>query len=129
MPDIDNSPPVLYSGQCVRILQTPNFQKWLDGLRDRQARLRIDDRIKRLAAGNPGDTKPVGDRVHELRLAFGPGYRIYYIWRGETLIILLFGGDKDSQVRDIVKAKSIATEIENANETGAVRSGTSSRNG
>lgn len=117
---IDKNPPVLYRGHRVRILQTPTFQKWLDGLRDRQARLRIDDRIKRLAAGNPGDTKPVGDRVHELRLAFGPGYRVYYIWRGDTLIILLSGGDKDSQARDIVKAKSIATEIENANETGAV---------
>lgn len=115
---IDKAPPVLYKGQGVTILQTPIFQKWLNGLRDRKARLRIDDRIKRLAAGNIGDTKAVGDKVHELRMPFGPGYRIYYLWRGDTLIILLFGGDKGSQVRDIARAKSIAAEIENVDETG-----------
>jgi putative addiction module killer protein len=117
---IDKAPPVLYKGQAVTILQTPVFQEWLASLRDRQARLRIDDRIKRLAAGNPGDTKPVGDKVHELRLKFGPGYRIYYLWRRDTLIILLFGGDKGSQVRDILRAKNIAAEIDNADETGAL---------
>ena len=108
---IDKSPNVLYEGQ-IFIVETEQFRGWLDGLRDRTARIRIDDRLRRLADGNAGDTKPVGDGVQELRLHFGPGYRVYYMWRGEVLILLLNGGDKDNQARDILRAKKMAKEAE-----------------
>ncbi|MEY4501865.1 MAG: hypothetical protein RIS52_1755 [Pseudomonadota bacterium] len=113
---VDKSQNVLYEGQNIQILQTPDFRDWLKTLRDRKARLRIGERIDRLVAGNFGDTKSVGDGVQELRMRFGPGYRIYYIWRGDVLIILLNGGDKDSQVRDIAKAKRMAKEIGDGSE-------------
>lgn len=113
---IDKSPNVLYEGQIV-IVETDQFRDWLDGLRDRKARLRIDDRLRRLADGNAGDTKSVGDGVQELRLHFGPGYRIYYIWRDGVLIILLCGGDKSSQARDIAKAKALAKEADDGIES------------
>ncbi len=109
--EIDKSLYVPYTGQGIQILQTPEFRDWLKKLRDLQAQVRIDDRLKRLANGNLGDTKSVGAGVQELRMRFGPGYRVYYIWRGDVLIILLNGGDKDSQVRDIAKAQKIAKEI------------------
>lgn len=115
MPDIDNSNAVLYEGQIV-IVETEQFRDWLDGLRDGKARLRIDDRLRRLANGNVGDTKSVGDGVQELRLHFGPGYRVYYTWRDGVLIILLCGGDKGSQARDIAKAKKLAKEAEDGIE-------------
>jgi putative addiction module killer protein len=114
--DVDQNPNVLYKGQSIAIVQTPIFRDWLRGLRDRRARLRIDDRLKRLATGNTGDTKSVGGGVQELRMRFGPGYRVYYMWRGEVLIILLNGGDKSSQARDIAKAKSLAKEAEDGVE-------------
>jgi putative addiction module killer protein len=120
--EIDKSPSVLYAGQ-VAILQTETFRDWLDGLRDRKARLRIDDRLKRLAGGNAGDTRSVGDGVRELRLHFGPGDRVYYIWRDGILIILLNGGDKGSQRRDIDLAKQLAKEADDDIETSPVRSG------
>lgn len=94
----------------VQIVQTDEFDRWIRALRDREARLLIDDRIRRLAAGLPGDTKPVGGGVHELRLHFGPGYRIYFRWVGNVLILLLNGGDKGSQSRDIAKARRLAKE-------------------
>ena len=78
--------------------------------------MRIDDRIRRVSDGNFGDTKSVGDGVQELRLPFGPGFRIYYVWRGPVLIILLHGGDKGSQARDVAKAKALAKEIDDASE-------------
>lgn len=116
MPEpIDKFSDVLHKGQIV-ILQTEQFRDWLDGLRDRKARLRIDDRLQRLASGNAGDAKPVGDGVLELRLHFGPGYRIYYMWRDGVLIILLNGGDKSSQARDIAKAKRLAKEADDGIE-------------
>lgn len=115
MTDIDKQLNVSYKGQ-IGILQTTVFRGWLDDLRDRKARLRIDDRLKRLANGNAGDTKPVGDGVQELRLHFGPGYRIYYMWRDDVLIILLNGGDKDSQSRDIAVAKRLAKEADDGIE-------------
>jgi putative addiction module killer protein len=115
--EIDKPQNVLYGGQTVRILKTDAFGDWLNGLRDRKARLRIDDRIRRVSDGNFGDTKPVGDGVQELRLPFGPGYRIYYTWHGPVPIILLHGGDKSSQARDIAKAKSLAKEIRDGGET------------
>jgi len=98
------------------ILQTEVFRDWLNGIRDRKARLRIDDRLKRLASGNAGDTKSHGDGVQELRLHYGPGYRIYYMWKGDVLIILLNGGDKSTQARDIAKAKRLAKEADDGIE-------------
>jgi probable addiction module antidote protein/putative addiction module killer protein len=86
MTRIDKSPAVLHKGQR-RIVQTERFRDWLDGLRDRKAKVRIDDRLRRLADGNAGDTKSVGEGVRELRMHFGPGYRIYYTVRDGLLII------------------------------------------
>lgn len=103
-------------GDRVAIAQTLVFRDWLDGLRDRMARVRIDDRLKRLATGHEGDTKPLGDGVRELRLHFGPGYRVYYMWQGRVLIILLNGGDKGTQKRDIANAKRLAKEAKNGIE-------------
>ena len=108
---LDKSDPVLYTGQAFQLAQTEVFRNWLDGLRDRTARLRIDDRIKRLAAGNAGDTRSIGSSVRELRCHFGPGYRIYYAWSGKTLIVLLSGGDKATQKGDIARAKQLAEEM------------------
>lgn len=114
--DIDKHQNVLYEGQIV-VVETAQFRIWLDGLRDGRSRLRIDDRLKRLANGNAGDTKSVGDGVQELRLHFGPGYRAYYKWQDGVLIILLCGGDKGSQARDIAKAKLLAKEAEDGIES------------
>ena len=113
--DFDKPANVLHKGQ-IEIVQTEQFRDWLDGLRDGKARLRIDDRLRRLANGNVGDTKSVGDSVQELRLHFGPGYRIYYTWRDDVLIILLNGGDKSSQGRDISQAKLLAKEADDGIE-------------
>jgi putative addiction module killer protein len=112
---IDKPPNVLHKGQVV-IVQTALFRDWLDGLRDRKARLRIDVQLKRLASGNAADSKSVGAGVQELRLHFGPGYRVYYIWRDGVLIILLNGGDKSSQARDIAKAKQLAKDADDGIE-------------
>ena len=95
----------------VAILKSSTFDTWLTGLRDVAGRARILVRIERLAAGNPGDHKGVGDGVMELRMTFGPGYRVYYIQRGEMVIVLLAGGDKSSQTADIARAKAIAGEV------------------
>ena len=96
----------------LEVLRTTEFIEWLTGLRDIQARARIAKRIDRIAQGNFGDAKSVGDGVSELRFDFGPGYRIYYARRGNVVVILLCGGDKDSQARDIERAKIMAREIE-----------------
>lgn len=92
----------------IEIRKTEVFAKWLDGLRDLRARARIQARIERLAMGNPGDVSPVGEGVSELRLDYGPGYRVYYKKRGRRLIILLAGGDKSTQAKDIKKALRLA---------------------
>ncbi len=113
---LDDDDSVLYEGQVV-IVQTEAFRDWLNDLRDRQARLRIDDRLKRLAGGNAADAKPVGDKVWELRVHLGSGYRVYYTWRGKLLIVLLNGGSKGSQKRDIAKAKRLAKEAEDGLES------------
>lgn len=84
---------------------------WFHGLRDARAFARIDTRIKRLAAGNPGDVRAVGDGVSELRVDHGPGYRVYFTMRGEVLVILLCGGDKSTQPRDIKRAKALARDL------------------
>jgi putative addiction module killer protein len=112
---LDSPSSVPYKGHAS-IVQTEDFRDWLNGLRDAKSRLRIDDRLKRLAAGNAGDTKSVGDGVHELRFHFGPGFRIYYMWQGDILIILLTGGDKGSQKRDIAHAKRLAREADDGIE-------------
>lgn len=108
------------TGEKVTIVQTPVFRDWLDGLGDRRARVRIDDRLKRLASGHAGDTKSIGSGVRELRVHFGPGYRIYYIWQGKALIILLNGGDKSTQARDISTAKRLAKEAKNGIESSSL---------
>jgi putative addiction module killer protein len=92
----------------IEIRKTEVFARWLDGLRDLRARARIQARIERLAMGNPGDVRPVGEGVSELRLDFGPGYRVYYKKRGRQLVILLAGGDKSTQAKDIKKAQRLA---------------------
>jgi putative addiction module killer protein len=96
----------------MNIYQTATFEKWFDALRDRQAQKRILVRIGRLERGLFGDVKAVGEGVSELRIDTGPGYRVYLSQRGEDWVILLCGGDKDSQTRDIVEAKKLAKEIE-----------------
>lgn len=95
----------------IEIRTTDAFSKWLLDLRDRQARARIAARVQRLAFGHFGDVKSVGDGVHELRCHFGPGYRIYFMRQGDVVIILLCGGDKDSQVQDIARAKLLAKDV------------------
>jgi putative addiction module killer protein len=86
------------------------FKAWFAGLRDQEARARIRLRI-RLSAGNPGDVKPVGSGVSELRIDYGPDYRLYLMQRGKTLVILLCGGDKRTQARDIARAVAMAQEM------------------
>ncbi|CCK78585.1 type II toxin-antitoxin system RelE/ParE family toxin [Desulfobacula toluolica] len=83
----------------------PEFDKWLNSLKDRITRLRLSRRLDKAQRGNLGDVKPVGEGVFEMREYFGPGWRMYYAKRGETLIVMLGGGDKDSQESDIAKAK------------------------
>lgn len=92
----------------IEIRQTKEYERWFEGLRDLNAQLRIGARIRRVSLGNLGDVKPVGEGVLELRIPYGPGYRVYLTQRGETLIILLAGGDKSSQRRDIERAKELA---------------------
>ena len=96
----------------TEVRQTPLFRKWLDDLADRRAVERIAQRIVRLQSGLIGDAKPVGGGVSELRVDYGPGYRVYFVRRGAVLIILLCGGDKRSQSRDIVRARTLAEELE-----------------
>ena len=95
----------------IQIRQTEAYIKWFSGLRDRVARARIDIRIRRLSLGNAGDAKPVGDGVSELRVDHGPGYRVYFIQRGEDVIVLLAGGDKSTQDKDIRNAKALAKDL------------------
>lgn len=94
----------------AELIRSATFDRWLSGLRDRRAVARIAARLDRLAGGNPGDAQPVGDGVSELRINYGPGYRVYFIQRGLVLIILLCGGDKSSQDRDIKQAKVLAEQ-------------------
>ncbi|MBP6309118.1 MAG: type II toxin-antitoxin system RelE/ParE family toxin [Arenimonas sp.] len=93
------------------IRKTPQFVDWVDNLNDIKARARIQVRIERLIAGNPGDVKPVGKGVSELRIDYGPGYRIYYIVRNKEIIFLLSGGDKSSQSTDIKNAIKLAENL------------------
>ena len=94
----------------MKIRRTSVYKKWINDLRDSRARYRILTRIKRLEEGNPGDVKPAGEGVSEMRINYGPGYRVYYKDTGREIIILLCGGDKTTQQEDIAKAKQIAAE-------------------
>ena len=95
----------------IEIRKTNVFARWLDGLRDMQARARILVRLERLTSGNPGDVKPVGEGVSELRVNYGPGYRVYFKKQGLGVVILLAGGDKGSQTADIRIALELARGI------------------
>jgi putative addiction module killer protein len=103
---------VNYSLQVIEIRQTEVFADWLRRLRDENARARIQVRIRRLSLGNFGDVRPVGGGVSELRIDYGPGYRVYLRQRGEVLVLLLAGGTKKTQEADIAKAKKLAQEWE-----------------
>ena len=95
----------------IDIRQTEVYASWFARLRDRQARARIDVRIRRLSLGNPGDVRPVGEGVSELRIDYGPGYRVYFVPRGAQVVILLAGGDKRSQNQDIQTALEMARNV------------------
>ena len=96
----------------IEIRQTDAFRAWLTGLRDTRAKARIANRIRRIAFGNPGDVKPVGAGVSEMRIDEGPGYRVYFVQRGTVLVVLLCGGTKSRQQADIEQAKRLAEEWE-----------------
>lgn len=96
----------------LHIRKTLVYAEWIDNLRDLQGRARILMRVERLAAGNPGDVKPVGGGISELRIHFGPGYRVYFTQRGLDIVILLAGGDKSSQPNDIQTALQLANNLE-----------------
>jgi putative addiction module killer protein len=98
----------------IEIRQTDEYADWFGGLRDREARSRILVRIRRASLGNLGDVKPVGEGVSELRIDHGPGYRIYLTRQGDTVVILLAGGDKSSQRRDIERARRLARGLQGA---------------
>ena len=95
----------------MEIRKTDVYAKWLDGLRDIRARARVLARVERLAAGNAGDDEPVGEGVSELRINYGPGCRVYYKQQGRELVILLAGGDKSNQSRDIKTALRLARNL------------------
>ena len=95
----------------IEVRQTAPFAKWIETLRDRRARARIELRLDRLALGLFGDVKPVGGGVSELRVDYGPGYRVYFTQKGRELVILLAGGDKTTQDRDIERAQALARDL------------------
>lgn len=95
----------------IEIRKTETYAKWLNGLRDVRARARILVRIERLATGNPGDVRPIGEGVSELRIDYGPGYRMYFTKHGQAVVILLAGGDKRTQAKDIKTALSLARNL------------------
>ena len=95
----------------IEIRQTDLYARWFERLRDDRAKARVLVRIRRLSLGNPGDARPVGEGVSELRVDYGPGYRVYFTRRGESLVILLTGGDKASQASDIEAARRLASNL------------------
>jgi putative addiction module killer protein len=95
----------------IEVRQTDVFTDWFAGLRDREARARITVRIRRLSLGNPGDVKPAGNGASEMRIDYGPGYRVYFVGRGDTVVVPLCGGDKRQQDRDIARALELAQEV------------------
>ena len=109
---VDKPDLVPYKGQGFSLEQSDDFARWLKKLRDRDGRLRIIKRLRRLSDGQFGDCHSVGVGVHELRMFFGPGYRVYFTRRGEVLYLLLLGGDKSSQKRDIKRAIEMARALD-----------------
>jgi putative addiction module killer protein len=95
----------------IEVVETAIFARWLAGLRDREARGRIVARTRRLTLGNFGETRSVGEGVRELKIDWGPGYRVYFVQRGERLVVLLAGGDKRTQRRDIARAIELARSL------------------
>ena len=96
----------------IEVRTTAIFTDWFESLKDRRAKARIQARIDRLEMGNFGDVAPVGEGVSEMRIFYGPGYRVYFVQRGRVVVILLSGGDKSTQRSDIVRAKEIARQLE-----------------
>ncbi|WP_237153972.1 type II toxin-antitoxin system RelE/ParE family toxin [Oryzibacter oryziterrae] len=96
----------------IEVRQTAQYVKWFAGLKDARAQARVNVRIRRLSLGNMGDVKSVGSGVHELRIDYGPGYRVYFTYRGVEIVLLLCGGDKSSQDADIRRAQRLASELE-----------------
>lgn len=96
----------------IEVRQTQVFRDWLTALKDRRAAIKIGARLDRLEVGNFGDVKPVGEGLSELRINYGPGYRVYVVQRGSVLVVVLCGGDKSSQRRDIERAKVLARDLE-----------------
>jgi putative addiction module killer protein len=95
----------------IEVRQTGTFTRWLASVRDDRARARVNTRIRRITLGNLGDVKPVGDGVSEMRIDYGPGYRLYFVRRGQFVVILLAGGDKRTQARDIAAARELARNV------------------
>jgi len=110
--ELDKSYPAGYNKSEITIRETDIFTKWIRALKDNLARSIINASIRRLSLGNKGDSEYVGDGVSELRIDYGPGYRVYYTQKKNSIVILLCGGDKSSQSRNIEKAKQIASNLE-----------------
>ena len=100
-----------YNTRMITVKRLPEFDTWLDGLRVRETRIRLARRLDKAQRGNLGDIKPVGDGVFEMREFFGPGWRMYFVLRGAVLVVMLGGGDKTSQSRDIAAAQKLATTL------------------
>lgn len=96
----------------MTVRETDEFHEWIKGLRDERAQARVNARIRRLSLGNRGDWRSVGEGIEEMRIDYGPGYRVYYVFRGTEVVVLLAGGDKSTQDRDIERAKSLAHGLE-----------------
>jgi putative addiction module killer protein len=101
--------PIRYN--MLEVQKTDEFDEWLSNLADQKAQAKIVSRIERLGLGNPGDVKPVGAGVSEMRVPYGPGYRVYFKQTDKTVVLLLCGGDKSTQEKDIKRAKEIAAEL------------------
>ena len=101
---------MVYDPNVREVIKSATFDAWFSGLRDRRAMARIAARIDRLALGNPGDVKPVGSGISEIRVDYGPGYRVYFLQRGSLVIVILCGGDKRTQAADIKRAMKIAAD-------------------
>jgi putative addiction module killer protein len=112
MTNLDKSSNVLYLGHAFRVMETTEFAKWLNSLRDLRATTKIADRLKRASNGNFGDVKSAGNGISELRIDYGPGYRVYFFMRDKEIVILLCGGNKRTQQSDIAEAKRLRAEIE-----------------
>jgi putative addiction module killer protein len=96
----------------IKIKRHPEFDRWINGHKDRVTRLRLETRLRKATLGNMGDIKPVGDSVFEMREHFGPGWRMYFVQRGKVIIVMLGGGDKSTQAADITKAQLLASNLE-----------------